>query len=297
MTTPREVFERLSEGVSEGRWAELSAYYAENAVVVHPQRAPRPTRIEGRATLHEHFTSTLAASLRLKRHNAVVHETTDPEVIVAEFDYTAESVATGKTAEVANVQVLRVRDGLIVHSRDYHDYLRLAALNDGLDHLAKAYESAPPRDLSPIPPRPPLAAAGTPRGVFERLVYGVSDHKVDELPLLYAEETHVTHPFLPAGPVHRTRDDLREHFSQLKDMEVDIQARDLVVHEGADPEILVGEFDYQGRAAGGPEFRISDIFVMRIRDGLIVESRDYGDHLGIAGDTGGLPRLFARLNA
>lgn len=295
MTTPREVFERLSAGISEERFSELSALYAEDVVVEHPQRVPRPSRLEGRAAVHERFTGPLARMARLKAHNVVVHETTDPEVIVAEYDYTAESVETGKTCESANVLVLRIRDGLIVHSRDYHDYLKLAAIRDGLDDLPAAYAAAPPRDLSPIPPRPPLAPRDTPRGVFERLVYGVSDLRVDELPLLYAEETHVTHPFLPGAPVLRTRDDLREHFGRIKEMEVHIQARDLVTYQGADPEILIGEFDYQGRVAGGPEFRVANIYVLRIVDGLIVESRDYRDHLGTAGDTGGLPRLFERL--
>jgi ketosteroid isomerase-like protein len=291
------VFDRLSEGISEGRFEELSALYAEDTVVEHPQRVPRPGRIEGRQTIHEHFTTRLARMARLKRHNAVVHETTDPEVIVAEFDYTAESFESGKTCEFSNLQVLRVRDGLIVHSRDYHDYLRLAALRDSLGEIAEAYATAPPRELTPIPPRPTPAPRETPRGVFERLVYGVSDLRVDELPLLYAEETQVTHPFLPGAPVLRTRDDLREHFGGLKDMEVGIQARDLVTYQGTDPEILIGEFDYQGRAGGGPEFRISNAFVLRIRNGLIVESRDYGDHLGIAGQNGDLPRLFERLTA
>lgn len=294
MTTPREVFDRLSEGISGGRWEELSALYAEDAVVEHPQRVPRPSRIEGRKIIHEHFTQRLS-QMRLKRHNAVVHETTDPEVIVAEFDYTAE--AAGKTCELSNVQMLRIRDGLIVRSRDYHDYLRLAALRDTLGEITAAYADAPPRDLSPIPPRPPLSPRDTPRGVFERLVYGVSDLRVDELPLLYAEETHVTHPFQPGTPALRTRDAVREHFGALKDMGVDLEARDLVTYQGADPEILIGEFDYQGSVGGGPEFRVSSVFVMRIRDGLIVESHDYGDQLGIAGQTGELPRLFERLDA
>jgi ketosteroid isomerase-like protein len=37
--------------------------------------------------------------------------------------------ATGRQLTVANVQVLRVRDGLIVGTRDYHDHARLAAVS------------------------------------------------------------------------------------------------------------------------------------------------------------------------
>ncbi|WP_103350341.1 nuclear transport factor 2 family protein [Amycolatopsis sp. CA-128772] len=287
MNSPREVFAALSDGIGEGRWADLSALYAEDAVVEHPQAVPRPTRTIGRATIHEHFTGALAGSLRLKRKNIVVHETTDPEVIVAEYGYDAESVETGRTISTANIQVLRIRDGLIVHSRDYHDYLRLAVIRDGVDQLAKAYEQAPPRGLSPVTPE----SAGT---VFERLVHGVAGGRWDELPKLYAEETHVTHPFLPGSEVVRTRDELRAHFAAGKALNPAFAVADLVTYQGTDPEVLIGEFAYQGEYGGKP-VRIANIFAMRIRDGLVVESRDYGDHLGIAGDLGAIPELAAKL--
>ena len=287
MTTPRDVFAALSDGISEGRFDELSALYAEDTVVEHPQAVPRPSRIHGRAAVHERFTGVLATTLRLKRKNVVVHETTDPEVIVAEYDYDAESVETGRTTPTANIQVLRVRDGLIVHSRDYHDYLRLASIRDGVDQLVKAYEQAPPRELSPVAPE----SADT---VFERLVHGVAGGRWDELPELYAEETHVTHPFLPGSAVLRTREELREHFAAGKALNPRFTVADLVTYHGTDPEVLIGEFAYQGEHGGRP-VRIANIFAMRIRDGLIVESRDYGDHLGIAGDLGKIPELAAKL--
>ncbi|MEV4056555.1 nuclear transport factor 2 family protein [Amycolatopsis sp. NPDC049688] len=293
MTTPRDVFTALSDGISEGRFSELSALYAEDTVVEHPQAVPRPTRLTGRAAVHERFAGVLAGALRLKRKNVVVHETTDPEVIVAEYGYDAESVETGRTIEAANIQVLRVRDGLIVHSRDYHDYLRLAVVRDGVDDLVKAYEQAPPRELSPIGPRTSSDPESR-RGVFERLVYGVSDKAGPALAELYAEPTHVTHPFQPGSEVVRTREELREHFGRAASLGVDFEIADLVTYKGTDPEILIAEFAYQGTYGGRP-VRIANIFAMRIRDGLVVESRDYGDHLGIAGDLGTIPELAAKL--
>ncbi|MEQ0558419.1 nuclear transport factor 2 family protein [Amycolatopsis sp. NEAU-NG30] len=289
MTTPRDVFAALSDGISEGRFGELSALYAEDAVVEHPQAVPRPTRLTGRAAVHERFTGVLAGALRLKRKNVVVHETTDPEVIVAEYGYDAESVATGRTIETANIQVLRIRDGLIVHSRDYHDYLRLAVIRDSVGQVAAGYEQAPPRELSPVTPK----SGDT---VFERLVHGAAAGHWDDLPELYAEETHVTHPFLPGSGVLRTRDELREHFAAGKARNFRFDVADLVTYQGTDPEVLIGEFAYQGVHDGRP-VRIANIFAMRIRDGLIVESRDYGDHLGVAGDLGRIPELAAKLTA
>ncbi|UOZ10644.1 nuclear transport factor 2 family protein [Amycolatopsis sp. WQ 127309] len=289
MNSPRDVFAALSDGIGEGRFGELSALYAEDTVVEHPQAVPRPTRTTGRAAVHERFAGPLAGMVRLKPKNVVVHETTDPEVIVAEYDYDAESAETGKTDVTANIQVLRIRDGLIAGSRDYHDYLRLAAIRDGVDQLPKAYEQAPPRELSPVTPE----SAGS---VFERLVHGVAGARWDELPELYAEETHVTHPFLPGSGVVRTRDELRAHFAAGKALNPGFSVADLVTYQTTDPEVLIGEFAYQGEYGGRP-VRIANIFVMRIRDGLIVESRDYGDHLAVAGDTGTIPALAARLGS
>ncbi|MFA1544141.1 nuclear transport factor 2 family protein [Actinomadura monticuli] len=72
------------------------------------------------------MTAPAAGPLELRAWNAVVHDTADPEVIVAEFDYDGRVTATGRTFRVANLQVLRVRDGLIVETRDYHDHPGLA---------------------------------------------------------------------------------------------------------------------------------------------------------------------------
>jgi ketosteroid isomerase-like protein len=50
-----------------------------------------------------------------------VHRTTDPEVIVAEYEAITEVKATGKTFAAAIVNVLRARDGRIVSIREYVD--------------------------------------------------------------------------------------------------------------------------------------------------------------------------------
>lgn len=52
------------------------------------------------------------------------------------------SLSTGRTTTVANIQVLRVRDGKIQTSRDYHDHLRLAAITGRAEQLAAAMTRA-----------------------------------------------------------------------------------------------------------------------------------------------------------
>jgi ketosteroid isomerase-like protein len=296
VTTPPVVFDKLSAGITEGRWAELSALYAEDTVVEHPHGLPTPTRIEGRHVVHEHFTGPLAVTVRLRQHDVVVHQTTDPEVVVAEYGYSGEALNTGKTFEAANIQVLCVRDGLIAYSRDYHDFLKMAAAGDRLDGLVAALENTLAPELTPLPERPvSTATPGSPRDVLEKLVYGVSDGKWEEVSELYAEETHVTHPFMPGAPTLKTRQELRDHFTTAAGLGISVQARDLVIHETTDPEVVIGEFHHQGTSPAGRPFRVSNIFVLRVHDGLIVESRDYGDHVAFAAAFGRLKELTGRL--
>jgi ketosteroid isomerase-like protein len=124
---PREVLTQLLRGITEGAWQALPDLYAEDAVVEQPFAVPEPTRLAGREAIRRHFAAAAAGPLELRATNVVVHETGDPEVIVAEFDYEGRVATTGRTFRVANVQVLRVRDGRIVASRDYHNHLALAA--------------------------------------------------------------------------------------------------------------------------------------------------------------------------
>jgi ketosteroid isomerase-like protein len=55
----------------------------------------------------------------------------------------------------------------------------------------------------------------------------------------------------------------------------------MTVHATTDPEVVVVEFSY-AIAASGVESTVPHIFVVRVRDGEIVESRDYSDHVGTA---------------
>jgi ketosteroid isomerase-like protein len=138
---PSQVFARLSQGITEQRWPELAELYAEDVVVDMPFAAPTPTRLRGREEVRTHFAAAAQGPLSLQARNVIVHETADPEVIVAEFDYIGRVATTGTTFRVANVQVLRIRGGLIVESRDYHDHLALAHALGHLPQLAAAMAS------------------------------------------------------------------------------------------------------------------------------------------------------------
>ena len=129
MDTPRQVAEKLVAGISESRFDDVGKLYAEDCVIEAPYAFGRAEpRIEGGAPIRARFARADARPFELRARDLVVHETEDPELVVSEWDYEVRATTTGRTARVANVQFLRVRDGLIVHSRDFHDHVRMAGL-------------------------------------------------------------------------------------------------------------------------------------------------------------------------
>ena len=140
-------------------------------------------------------------------------------------------------------------------------------------------------------------AAGVSRLIAGSLTDQEKQEQLDYLASLYAEQTDVRHPFAPLGdkPL-RTRAELREHFANGPAQTQGADRFDPVgqVYETADPEVVIFEFSYVGSAHGRP-FAVPCIFVTRVRDGLIVESRDYADHVGMARAFGRLNKLAAAL--
>jgi ketosteroid isomerase-like protein len=145
-----------------------------------------------------------------------------------------------------------------------------------------------------------MAQPRSPQEVFRALVDGVAAGRWEELPDLYAEQTHVVHPFDPLrAEALRTRDELREHFKPTDaGPRLDRRATNITIHETADPEVIVAEFEYQGTVVEtGESFALPGIFVLRVRHGEIVSSRDYFDHVTAARIRGRLDALVAALDA
>jgi ketosteroid isomerase-like protein len=125
--SPGNVIERLIQGISKGQWLELDKLYAEDAVVEYPFALPgAPARLAGRPAIRRYFGAVARLPLELKAHHVMLHETGDPEVVIAEYDYDGLVTTTGRSFQVPNIQVSRVRSGQIVTSRDYHNHPVLA---------------------------------------------------------------------------------------------------------------------------------------------------------------------------
>ena len=124
MITAREVFDamRLTGGLDPDSLAE-------DVVVEEPFAPPgRPRRFEGKAAWLEFATqqrANLPFTLDSQRITAL-HETTDPEVLVVEYELTGTALATGRVSTAPFVGVLRVRDGLVIGWREYQDKAAIA---------------------------------------------------------------------------------------------------------------------------------------------------------------------------
>ncbi|PRY36206.1 nuclear transport factor 2 family protein [Umezawaea tangerina] len=124
----REVYASMSRGWLDP--AVLDDLWADDVVVETPFAAPgRPKRIEGRdAFLSLAKAGREAMPVRLVDHREVaIHETTDPDVIVVEYELVGESTVTGRQSAASFIGVLRVRDGKIAHWREYQDTMGMAA--------------------------------------------------------------------------------------------------------------------------------------------------------------------------
>lgn len=133
MLTPRQVFERIQHATLnlDATFADL---YAPDAVHEWPFPMPgAPRRLEGREAISAFF-SRAAGGSRLAFHafrNVRVHETTDPEVIIAEYDIEGE-IKDGDPFVFSYILVLRVRDGQIIELRDYLNPLAMTEAAQGV---------------------------------------------------------------------------------------------------------------------------------------------------------------------
>lgn len=123
-----ELFRRLVDGVSRlvagdrSQIDRLAELYAQDAFVVYFGDPDRPLR--GREELRSHFARVpdLYAAARFRgfrAENVHVHETGDPEVIVAEFAYVSDGADDGAPLDLRCCFVIRARGGEIVETRDY----------------------------------------------------------------------------------------------------------------------------------------------------------------------------------
>lgn len=103
---------------------ELAGLYAEDGLHEFPfgGLAPYKGREEIRAGYRASWGASPAEVQEVRRD--ALHLTTDPQVVVVE--QTTFVTVGGRPVSVPGLLVLRVRDGLIVHTKDYMDVSAIA---------------------------------------------------------------------------------------------------------------------------------------------------------------------------
>ena len=95
---------------------------------------------------------------------------------------------------------------------------------------------------------------------------------------LYADPTYVRHPLRPDLPPLVHHEDFVRHAQAVRRPDMpqpdDFRAVDVVTHATTDPEVVVTEFRYES-TVNGTAIIAPCIWVTRVRDGRIVEARDY----------------------
>jgi uncharacterized protein len=93
---------------------------ADDFVMEFPYARPgMPTRVEGRAAVLGHLTKVGEGVSVDSASGLVVHETTDPDLVILEFEGHGQSLKTGEPYEQRYISVIRTRGGKIVHFKDY----------------------------------------------------------------------------------------------------------------------------------------------------------------------------------
>lgn len=126
--TPLETYRRMQEAVLREEGATLlpAELLADDIVVETPFSPPGMRRYEGREAWLEFYASR-PLPFRFKEFRELTTlETTDPEVLVVEYELTGTVTTTGASASATFIAILRVRDGKILHWREYQDVLAIS---------------------------------------------------------------------------------------------------------------------------------------------------------------------------
>ncbi len=122
--TPADVLARRRQLILNGDADGFADLFAPDAVMEFCFHGPpgMPARLEGREPIREYSQRVMALPLRLEDFEvAELHQTQDPEVVIAEMRAKGTVTTTGRPFTATSVQVLRIREGHIVLLRDFAD--------------------------------------------------------------------------------------------------------------------------------------------------------------------------------
>jgi ketosteroid isomerase-like protein len=148
----RQTAERLLKATTSPDPGDIADCYAAAVVIEMPFAAAPlyPARIE---TTREELRARFRAGAAVRRYqrlsDVVIYETTDPEVVIAEYQIHGELTQTAEPFSQRFLMIMTVRDGQIVHSRDYTNPITGAQLLGKLPELLAALTASQPGPPAP----------------------------------------------------------------------------------------------------------------------------------------------------
>ncbi|MTK04620.1 nuclear transport factor 2 family protein [Micromonospora sp. CP22] len=147
----QELFARNLDYLTEGRIREWVELFHPDGVLEFPYPPPGVrSRFVGHHELYEHMQD-FPKQFDVRFSDLTFHETTDPDLVIAEFVGNGRGVVTKRPFHQVYISVVRYRDDRIVHFRDFWNPLvtiRTAATVGhvwrGLVDLVRTRRSAKP---------------------------------------------------------------------------------------------------------------------------------------------------------
>jgi len=120
----------------------------------------------------------------------------------------------------------------------------------------------------------------TPQELWAERARIINEHRWADLADLYADDAVVEIKLTPPAPMRILgREALAGHLASMTKGPLRFEVRSAVIHETADPETIIVEYQYFGtNTATGDTREINNIQLFRSRDGKLVETHDYHDH-------------------
>jgi ketosteroid isomerase-like protein len=103
-----------------------------------------PPRLDGREAVREYLRDYPEHLDPRAITELTVYDTTDPGVVVTEFEVAGTAVRTGRAYRMRYIAVITARHGEITHYRDYWSPLAAAEVLGGLDELTTSFTVGAP---------------------------------------------------------------------------------------------------------------------------------------------------------
>lgn len=141
--TARETVELLLRTAVSGTRDQIADLYAPDVVIEIPFTPDGiPAVTEGRETMRARMNAAATLFVFDSVSDVALRETSDPELIVAEYRIHGHLTSSGKPFSLTYITLTQVRDGLIVWSRDYGNPLETAALAEEMERRSAPQEAA-----------------------------------------------------------------------------------------------------------------------------------------------------------